>query len=237
MRRRRAPLRGGGTGSGVGKSGSPISMWTTSRRAPRARAQPSALPSHGTARSRRAACERRYVVIERPSEPGCKRRYRNPMRCRLPIAARVAGARASALFPGVAAAPPAAADIYKCRGDDSQPVYQDTPCPTGRELRNFQADPAERLGRAVRTAAAEAPPPPSPRPEAQQQVPNGDDETIVARQARHPPGNAGERRSCAPGMSDAEVLARVGPPDIKSGNSTAAEARAGRTCRPTAIRE
>ena len=38
---------------------------------------------------------------------------------------------------------PAAATIYKCQGASGAPVYQDEPCPSGKELRNFQNDPPE----------------------------------------------------------------------------------------------
>ena len=37
----------------------------------------------------------------------------------------------------------APAAIYKCVGESNQPVYQDSPCPAGKELRNFDTDPAE----------------------------------------------------------------------------------------------
>jgi hypothetical protein len=40
------------------------------------------------------------------------------------------------------AAPPAIAQMYKCSGAGGTPVYQDAPCPEGRELRNFATDPA-----------------------------------------------------------------------------------------------
>src|SRR5689334_4186630 len=42
----------------------------------------------------------------------------------------------------VVSAPPAIAQMYKCAGDRGTPVYQDAPCPEGREMRNFATDPA-----------------------------------------------------------------------------------------------
>jgi hypothetical protein len=126
-----------------------------------------------------------------------------------------------ALFAGAAAVPAARADIYKCLGDDSQPVYQDTPCPTGRELRNFQADPATVSVVPFAPPTAEAPSPPSPKASKRSSKSSDTASTNTARARGKPgipPGNATERRFLHTGMSDAEVLARIGAPDIKSGN-------------------
>src|SRR4029453_18685657 len=35
------------------------------------------------------------------------------------------------------------AAMYKCAGEGNQVMYQDSPCPPGKELRNFDTDPAE----------------------------------------------------------------------------------------------
>ena len=40
-----------------------------------------------------------------------------------------------------AAATPVAATVYKCVGVDGTPMYQDSPCPAGKELRDFDKDP------------------------------------------------------------------------------------------------
>ena len=44
---------------------------------------------------------------------------------------------------GVAAAPGARATVYKCADADGAIVYQEAPCPKGKELRNFDTDPPE----------------------------------------------------------------------------------------------
>ncbi|MEO8754030.1 MAG: hypothetical protein ABI624_15275, partial [Casimicrobiaceae bacterium] len=61
----------------------------------------------------------------------------------------VAAAIALALSVLTASTPDSAlAGVYKCVNDrsappGSNPIYQDTPCPPGKELRNFDTDPAE----------------------------------------------------------------------------------------------
>ena len=39
--------------------------------------------------------------------------------------------------------PTAIADVYKCSGNGGVPIYQEEPCPKGKELRNFQSNPPE----------------------------------------------------------------------------------------------
>lgn len=127
---------------------------------------------------------------------------------------------ATALIAGATAAPVARADIYKCLGDNSQPVYQDSPCPKGRELRDFQADPATVS--VVPFAPADEMPAPAPKA-AKRGGNAADTPSPHASRARGKPGipagNAAERRFLHAGMSDAEVLARIGAPDIKTGNA------------------
>src|SRR4029453_12983689 len=36
---------------------------------------------------------------------------------------------------------PAGATVYKCEGPGGAPMYQDEPCPPGRQLRDFDKDP------------------------------------------------------------------------------------------------
>ena len=48
----------------------------------------------------------------------------------------------AALAVGAVCAWPAQATIYKCEGPVAGvPLYQDTPCPTGKQLRDFDKDP------------------------------------------------------------------------------------------------
>jgi hypothetical protein len=111
------------------------------------------------------------------------------------------------------AAAPATAQVYKCADERNQPVYQDAPCPPGRELRNFAADPATVSVIPIRpvpgtTTRAVAP--------ATSRVKNT---SAADRKERPRAGDASERRYIHPGMHEGEVLARAGPPDLKSGGS------------------
>jgi hypothetical protein len=102
------------------------------------------------------------------------------------------------------------AQVYKCAGEANAPVYQDSPCPQGRELRNFATDPGNvsvlPMPPPTGTARA-APPPPQPK------------RATASGRKEKPRGDAVERRYLHPGMHEGEVLARVGPPDLKSGGS------------------
>jgi len=124
----------------------------------------------------------------------------------------------------LAPAAPARADMYKCLGDNSRPVYQETPCPSGRELRNFQTDPAT-----VSVVPFDLTPPSAPpatvtrkagkRENAASEKPGEAKSTRARARPAIPPGNAVERKFLHAGMSEAEVLARIGAPDMKSGNA------------------
>ena len=114
-------------------------------------------------------------------------------------------------------APPAIAQMYKCAGDRGTPVYQDSPCPEGREMRNFSTDPATVSvvplrpppGTTTRIAA-----PPREKPA----KPAKADKKGVA-------GDAAERRYVRLGMHEGEVLARLGTPDLRSGKGGGKVAR------------
>ncbi|MCC6196373.1 MAG: hypothetical protein IT518_18115 [Burkholderiales bacterium] len=111
------------------------------------------------------------------------------------------------------------AQVYKCAAQGKAPVYQDRPCPDGRELRNFAADPAtvsvlpmpQAQGSTMRLAA---PPPAKARA-------TGPSE----KKGKHRGGNPAERRYLSPGMHEGEVLARIGTPDLKSGGGSRKLAR------------
>ncbi|HEY5365232.1 MAG TPA: DUF4124 domain-containing protein [Casimicrobiaceae bacterium] len=122
----------------------------------------------------------------------------------------------------LALAAPAAADIYKCAGGaDGQPVYQDSACRPGRELRNFQTDPST-----VSVVPFDVTPSVAPASEAKpaRQKRAAKDPADASKRTRRtkpniPAGNAAERKFLHPGMSEAEVVARIGAPDIRSGNA------------------
>ncbi|MEO8346805.1 MAG: hypothetical protein ABI607_14030, partial [Betaproteobacteria bacterium] len=108
------------------------------------------------------------------------------------------------------------AGMYKCVNDrstppGSNPIYQDTPCPPGKELRNFETDPADVSvipHQEVTEGRTQAAPKPS--------------KALPAAKSDKKKGGAAvpddsQRRFIARGMSEAEVVARIGAPDITSG--------------------
>jgi hypothetical protein len=111
------------------------------------------------------------------------------------------------------AIPDAAAGLYKCAGGDGIPVYQEAPCPNGRELRNLDADPPN--------LSVVPAPKPAPYPSIEREKP--------ARQASarrvdrpgpwktNPSPDPNERRHAYVGMSEGKVLALLGRPDKTSG--------------------
>lgn len=134
------------------------------------------------------------------------------------FAARLASLVAAA---AILAFPVAAlAGLYKCARDDGNVTYQQDPCPPGKELRDFDRDPANvsvvpftlapatlprtKSGRAV--ASRDSPPAARDRAErkSRKQVDNK--------------GNAAERKFLFPGIGEGEVLARVGRPDVSTGS-------------------
>jgi hypothetical protein len=125
----------------------------------------------------------------------------------------------------VALAGTAAADVYKCKGNDGVPIYQETPCPKGQALRDFQADPPQitilpspELKAPEGKAPAARTPPPAREAEPPRAKAVAKD---AAKEAAAPAAN--ERKFLRSGMSAAEVRARAGAPD-----ATARSAR-GRT--------
>jgi hypothetical protein len=114
-------------------------------------------------------------------------------------------------FALAALAPVAHADVYKCQGDGGVPVYQEMPCAKGKELRNFQTDPP-----LITILPAE----PRPgAPPAAKSAPAADNK--VAKDAKPgksvQAGDASERKLIRTGMSEGEVLAKLGQPDITAG--------------------
>ncbi len=111
----------------------------------------------------------------------------------------------------------AMAAVYKCVNErsappGSNPVYQDTPCPPGKELRNFDTDPAEVTviphQEFVEGASASAPKPAKPTPPPPKSARNKDGAADA---------DIAQRKFIHPGMSEAEVVAKIGKPDITGG--------------------
>lgn len=108
---------------------------------------------------------------------------------------------------------PAAGSVFKCAGDKGDVVYQDAPCSTGRELRNFDTDPPPITVLPSTTAAAAAAERAAARGGSERTEKSGRD---GARQQGHD-RKAAERKFVRSGMSEAEVVQRLGRPDVTSG--------------------
>ena len=107
----------------------------------------------------------------------------------------------------------AEATLVKCQGTQGSVIYQDTPCKPGMELRDLDTDPAT-VSVVPWSSAAPTPPAAAPKP------PAVSPRTRGAQVARRPPdekissGKAAERRFIRTGMSEAEVLRRIGKPEV-----------------------
>ena len=112
--------------------------------------------------------------------------------------------RAFFLFLLLWAAQPAHAAVYKCANEKGGVVYQDSPCPSGRELRNLDADPATlSVVPGTPVPAAKSASAPAAKPA---RVRTG---TVKIKG-----GNPAERKFIQAGMSEAEVILKVGRPDV-----------------------
>jgi hypothetical protein len=116
-------------------------------------------------------------------------------------------------FAWCAVVTPVAATVYKCESVDGTPMYQDSPCPKGKELRDFDKDPPTvsvmPLGPLPGATTRQSLPPAEPKTKAKVT-------TQKSKQAGMS-GNPAERKFLAPGINEGEVVTRVGPPDMKSG--------------------
>ena len=104
------------------------------------------------------------------------------------------------------AAQPAHAAIYKCSNEKGGVIYQDTACAPGKELRNLDADPATVSvvpGTPAPAATAAAAPAAKPA-----RVQTG---TVKVRG-----GDPAERKFIQAGMSEAEVILKIGRPEVEA---------------------
>ena len=128
-------------------------------------------------------------------------------------------ALAVSLLAQLAAAQVARADVYKCAGNGKVPIYQEEPCPKGKELRNFQVDPPE-ITVLPATARPDAIPSAKAPPKAAAAKSND------AKQGKSSTaGDASERRFVRTGMTEAEVLSKLGQPDMTVGGKNGNPAR------------
>ena len=100
----------------------------------------------------------------------------------------------------------AEATMVKCQGDQGSVIYQDTPCKPGMELRNLDTDPAT-VSVVPWSSVATTPPAAAPRTRGPPVARRAPDQKISA-------GKASERRFIRTGMSEAEVLRRIGKPEV-----------------------
>ena len=107
----------------------------------------------------------------------------------------------------------ASASVYKCTGEDGkQPIYQDSPCPAGKELRNFDTDPAELSIIPFRAV---------PGTTTTQAAPKAAKAPFASKADKKKETAAGvdiaQRKFIVPGMGEGEVVARIGAADMTSG--------------------
>ncbi len=115
-----------------------------------------------------------------------------------------------------------AAEVYKCAGDSKTPVYQEMPCPPGRELRNFQTDPPEIT---VLPGPVRGNPAPAATGDAARRDARPARETAAASPAKPSKADASERRHARAGMTQGEVLAKLGSPDMTGTRKNGKQAR------------
>jgi hypothetical protein len=106
------------------------------------------------------------------------------------------------------------AGLYKCARDDGTVMYQEDPCPTGKELRDFERDPAT-----VSVVPFRLLPPADERSAARSSTaapaaPKGERK---AQKRAERQGNPAERKFLVPGIGEGEVIARIGRPDMSTG--------------------
>ena len=110
--------------------------------------------------------------------------------------------------------------MLKCRGAGRAVRSTRTqPCPPGTELAGLRAGPADRLGHSVRVAGAESTPEAVARRPRRSSRAAKPDKRKAEADRRTSDAAVVERRHVKDGMSDGEVLARLGPPDLQSGKT------------------
>src|ERR1700681_4792577 len=104
------------------------------------------------------------------------------------------------------------ATMVKCKADHGSVVYQDEPWKPGMELRNFDTDPATVSVVPGSPVAATQPAAASQRTRAAP-VPRRAPEQKLSL------GKAAERRFIRVGMSESEVIRRIGKPELDARSS------------------
>jgi hypothetical protein len=148
------------------------------------------------------------------------------MRClaNAPATRQTAVARA-ALALALTCAPAAYAGVHKCAGPAGAPVYQDSPCLAGKELRDFDKDPPTLSVMPVVPVLPAGTTTTRTLPSTTKGDARAGKSSVSARNSVAPSGKAGERKFIAPGVNEGEVMARLGRPDMKSGGGGRKTAR------------
>jgi hypothetical protein len=116
---------------------------------------------------------------------------------------------------------PADAGIFKCAGAEGAVVYQDSACSEGRELRNFDIDPptlsivpGTSTGKSASVGASDAP---SKTSSSKARATHEKSKAGHTAAASEPDGaKAAERKFIRIGMSEAEVIQKIGHPNVGS---------------------
>jgi hypothetical protein len=121
---------------------------------------------------------------------------------------------ATVVSSALAASPSVAAanSVYKCADVAGSVVYQDAPCAEGKELRNFATDPPP-LSVIPGTPIPGAPAAPQATAKPERVTSGARPRTAVSNTSK-----ASERRFIQVGMSTAEVVQRIGRPDVDARN-------------------
>jgi len=106
----------------------------------------------------------------------------------------------------------ASAGVYKCARDDGTVMYQEEPCPAGKELRDFERDPAS-----LSVIPFRIPNEPAERTSSSPNAVSSGKSERPSRKSEERQGNPAERKFLVPGIGEGEVLARIGRPDVSSG--------------------
>jgi hypothetical protein len=131
-----------------------------------------------------------------------------PFRCLPSVAVRVVATLVLAACASIAWA-----GVYKCARDDGTVMYQEDPCPPGRELRDFERDPAS-----LSVIPFRIPNEPAERTSAPRNSGSSAGKADrPSRKSEERQGNAAERKFLVPGIGEGEVIARIGRPDVSSG--------------------
>ena len=104
------------------------------------------------------------------------------------------------------------ATMVKCKADRGRVIYQDEPCKPGMELRNFDTDPAT-VSVVPGSPVAATPPPAGAQRTRAAPVPRRAPEQKLSS------GKAAERRFIRTGMSESEVIRRIGKPEVDARSS------------------